>query len=70
MNGFTIDLIHRDSRFSPFYNPAAHHDTVFHDRRPIARRNTRFRPYPESTGKRGEFSFLMKISIGSPPTAD
>ncbi|KAK2999826.1 hypothetical protein RJ639_023075 [Escallonia herrerae] len=67
MNGFTIDLIHRDSGFSPFYNPATHHDTVFHDRRPIARRNTRFHPYPESTVKPSEAEFLMKISIGSPP---
>ncbi|KAK2980913.1 hypothetical protein RJ640_001697 [Escallonia rubra] len=34
---------------------------------PIARRNTRFRPYPESTVKPSEFKFLTKISIGSPP---
>ncbi|XP_010528690.1 PREDICTED: aspartic proteinase CDR1-like [Tarenaya hassleriana] len=73
--GFTVDLIHRDSPKSPFYNPAeAPSQRLRNALRRSADRAVHFArsdglspntPVSEITSNRGEY--LMNISIGSPP---
>ncbi|XP_059664248.1 aspartic proteinase CDR1-like [Cornus florida] len=72
--GFTVDLIHRDSRLSPFYNPS---DTRFDRLRKAFTRSTlravHFSPTSKSEdtiqsqiiATSGEY--LMNLSMGTPP---
>ncbi|KAJ4954625.1 hypothetical protein NE237_011408 [Protea cynaroides] len=65
--GFSIDLIHRDSLLSPFYNPSQRWENAF--RRSIARIDhfTQGRKDVSSTVVSNNGEYLMKISIGTPP---
>ncbi|KAF8380821.1 hypothetical protein HHK36_028315 [Tetracentron sinense] len=72
--GFSMDLIHRDSLRSPFYNPS---DTPYDRLRNAFRRSVtrinHFKPASVSpntiqstvSANRGEY--LMKVSVGTPP---
>ncbi|CAN8275885.1 unnamed protein product [Cochlearia groenlandica] len=73
-HGFTIDLIHRDSPKSPFYNPAeTPSQRIKNAIRRTARSTLEFKNEDHSqtlaqssiTSNRGEY--LMNISIGTPP---
>ncbi|CAE5962838.1 unnamed protein product [Arabidopsis arenosa] len=73
-HGFTLELIHRDSPKSPFYNPD---ETSSQRMRNVVRRSARSTlqfsnddaspnsPQSVITSNRGEY--LMNISIGTPP---
>ncbi|GAB4857951.1 hypothetical protein Ancab_015856 [Ancistrocladus abbreviatus] len=69
--GLTVDLMHRDSIFSPFYNPSTTKWTRLSDM--VQRSISRFNYFKECTDDAqspvlpagGEF--LMKIAIGTPP---
>ncbi|XP_059315843.1 aspartic proteinase CDR1-like [Lycium ferocissimum] len=74
-NGFTLDLIHRDSPLSPFYNPSDTPSTclrnAFHrsfSRASFFKKNslaTNYTIQSDISPIPGEY--LMKISIGTPP---
>lgn len=73
-HGFTVDLIHRDSPKSPFYNPA---ETASQRMRNAIRRTARstlqFSNHDASPNSAQSFitsnhgEYLMNISIGTPP---
>ncbi|KAJ4956681.1 hypothetical protein NE237_013464 [Protea cynaroides] len=65
--GFSIDLIHRDSLLSHFYNPSQWWENAF--RRSIARIDHFKQPRKDvsSTVIANNGEYLMKISIGTPP---
>lgn len=76
-NGFSIDLIHRDSPMSPFYNSSMNETEVFTNAalRSIARANF-FSDFinanngsskVESEIIQNQADYLMKIFIGNPP---
>ncbi|PHT95941.1 hypothetical protein T459_03823 [Capsicum annuum] len=72
VNGFTVDLIHRDSALSPFYNPSStpyeRLQNAFHQsfsRASFFNKNSI--KSIQSTVKPSDGAFLMKISIGTPP---
>ncbi|PHT39501.1 hypothetical protein CQW23_18355 [Capsicum baccatum] len=72
VNGFTVDLIHRDSALSPFYNPSStpyeRLQNAFHQsfsRASFFNKNSI--KSIQSTVKPNDGAFLMKISIGTPP---
>ncbi|KAI5653281.1 hypothetical protein M9H77_30468 [Catharanthus roseus] len=62
--GFTVNLIHRDSPESPFYNPNLTHFQRLHNtfERSIER-SRKFASYLVATGG----SYLIKIGYGTPP---
>lgn len=73
-DGFSVELIHRDSPRSPFYDPAEASTRRFHKAlsRTISRANrlsptagSGGEPFTEILSDAGEF--LMNISIGTPP---
>ncbi|KAF8380822.1 hypothetical protein HHK36_028316 [Tetracentron sinense] len=72
--GFSIDLIHRDSMISPFYNPSDTPNDRLRNafRRSITRIN-HFKPASvspntlQSTVIANSGEYLMKVSIGTPP---
>ncbi|XP_010528738.1 PREDICTED: aspartic proteinase CDR1-like [Tarenaya hassleriana] len=73
--GFTVDLIHRDSPRSPFYNPAEVpsqrlRNALRRSMNRAVRFTNSFGPSPNTpqadiTSSKGEY--LMNVSIGSPP---
>ncbi|XP_059664256.1 aspartic proteinase CDR1-like [Cornus florida] len=74
--GFTVDLIHRDSPLSPFYNPSnTHFDRLRNAFHRSTLRAAHFKPTSTSTpqdsiqsrmiASAGEY--LMNLSIGTPP---
>ncbi|CAN4075825.1 unnamed protein product [Withania somnifera] len=72
VNGFTVDLIHRDSPLSPFYNPSNTPSdrlrNAFH--RSFSRASffkKKFVNAIQSTLTPSQNEYLMKISIGTPP---
>ncbi|CAN4075826.1 unnamed protein product [Withania somnifera] len=72
VNGFTVDLIHRDSPLSPFYDssntPYERLQNAYHrsfSRASFFKKN--FVNAIQSTINPTEGEFLMKISIGTPP---
>ncbi|PHU08746.1 hypothetical protein BC332_20606 [Capsicum chinense] len=72
VNGFTVDLIHRDSPLSPFYNPSStpseRLQNAFHwsfSRASFFNKNLVNAIQSSVTPTEGEF--IMKISIGTPP---
>ncbi|KAK8489758.1 hypothetical protein V6N13_096398 [Hibiscus sabdariffa] len=73
-NGFSVDIVHRDSPVSPLYNPLETPFDRFYNayNRSISRIN-RFRPtyskafQSDIVANGGEY--FMKISIGSPPVS-
>ncbi|KAL8114808.1 aspartic proteinase CDR1-like [Apium graveolens] len=75
-SGFTIDLIHRDSQLSPYYNASSNYYDILRNslRRSITRSSRIFAQKPVSSPSTiqsplipypGEY--LMKISVGTPP---
>ncbi|XP_059664253.1 aspartic proteinase CDR1-like [Cornus florida] len=76
--GFTVDLIHRDSPLSPFYNPSnTHSDRLRNAFHRSTLRAAHFKPTSTSTPgdsiqsqmipSAGEY--LMRLSIGTPPVS-
>ncbi|XP_020593019.1 aspartic proteinase CDR1-like [Phalaenopsis equestris] len=73
--GFSVDLIHRDSPLSPFYNPSSSPHSLlrasFHRSRRRAAyflRAASLTPPLHSEIIPNSFEYLMKFSIGTPPT--
>ncbi|KAF9624502.1 hypothetical protein IFM89_011545 [Coptis chinensis] len=73
--GFSVDLIHRDSPKSPFYNPhETHYDRLRKAFRYSVSRVNHFNPTSTSPNQvqadlvPNGGSYLMNISIGTPPT--
>ncbi|XP_057726612.1 aspartic proteinase CDR1-like [Arachis stenosperma] len=74
-NGFTIDLIHRDSPLSPLYNPSLTPSEIITNavKRSVSRTSRFF--FPDKAEEEEEESvlipdrgdYLMKILIGTPP---
>ncbi|RHN57026.1 putative nepenthesin [Medicago truncatula] len=73
-NGFSVELIHRDSPKSPYYKPTENKYQHFVDaaRRSINRANHFFKDSdtstPESTVIPDRGGYLMTYSVGTPPT--
>ena len=72
-NGFSVELIHRDSSKSPFYQPTQNkYQKVFNAARRSINRADHFyknslTSTPESTVIPDNGEYLMTYSIGSPP---
>ncbi|KAM3379549.1 aspartic proteinase CDR1-like [Capsicum galapagoense] len=72
VNGFTVDLIHRDSPLSPFYNPSITPyellQNAFHQSfsRASSFRKNSIKSIQSTVNPNGS-AFLMKISVGTPP---
>ncbi|KAF3637156.1 putative aspartic proteinase CDR1-like [Capsicum annuum] len=72
VNGFTVDVIHRDSPLSPFYNPSITPyellQNAFHQSfsRASSFRKNSIKSIQSTVNPTGS-AFLMKISVGTPP---
>jgi hypothetical protein len=67
-NGFSVELIHRDSSKSPFYQPTQNkYQSVANALRRSINRVNHLTNTPESTVIRGDGEFLMTYSVGTPP---
>nr|XP_004511019.2 aspartic proteinase CDR1 [Cicer arietinum] len=71
-NGFSVDLIHRDSLKSPFYQPATKYQLVVNAvRQSISRINHFYKDSLTDTPKSSVIpdggSYLMTYSVGTPP---
>ncbi|KAM3270770.1 aspartic proteinase CDR1-like [Capsicum chacoense] len=72
VNGFTVDLIHRDCPLSPFYNPSITPyellQNAFHQSfsRASSFRKNSIKSIQSTVNPTGS-AFLMKISVGTPP---
>ncbi|KAK2970236.1 hypothetical protein RJ640_021672 [Escallonia rubra] len=62
--GFTVDLLHRDSRLSPFHNPSHTHLDRIHN---ALNRSISRTIQSQVSSASGEY--LMKLSIGTPPVS-
>ncbi|XP_065853907.1 aspartic proteinase CDR1-like [Euphorbia lathyris] len=74
--GFHVDLIHRDSPNSPFFNPSETHSERLINalQRSVSRINHHFKPSlsyspntPQTKIVSNQGEYLMEISIGTPP---
>ncbi|RHN40246.1 putative nepenthesin [Medicago truncatula] len=72
-NGFTLELIHRDSSKSPFYQPTQNkYERIANAVRRSINRVNHFYKYsltstPQSTVNSDKGEYLMSYSIGTPP---
>ncbi|KAL6570410.1 hypothetical protein OROMI_014924 [Orobanche minor] len=71
-NGFAIDLFHRNSPRSPFYDPALNESEIL--LRDILRSSARFTTNPAGEGRKetivykgGGSGYVIKIYVGTPP---
>ncbi|KAI9086911.1 hypothetical protein K1719_031072 [Acacia pycnantha] len=70
--GFSVDLIHRDSPLSPFYNSSTTHSERLQNAalRSVARANGFSQSVAETDVFPNGADYLMKISVGTNPTVE